>query len=390
MQGAPGDTGSLLSKRYFMGWATTADFATNPDAKLYFSNQKVSDAFPDGSAEPQTLYSFYVSYWVLSGIDKTARIELDRLMTAQQMLPDARIAAVSGFDGSGPSEEPKSATLVYDPKEEHYRAIFNANFELHKAVALLIYHNPGGILTNSGQWHQPPAFGNSYTHIDLHIRFDDRLTLADELKNISFTSYNFKPEKILDDNYELIVDSLSKHWIKDNPTTTFNIPLNGRRAFILRTTIRRDGNPNYSISATPEDVMRDMVLSSGDDNNFSFGKDVAAALADGAEPLQIGGYVDGVARMAGRNISIKKLHAPSIHIYATHLSVSFDRNHPGAAADIAPVLVEYGRSIAGDDLADQSMPDDPSRSDEGQTRYRYMGWNSAADGDGAGQGVCKA
>lgn len=313
MQGAPGDVGGWIFKQYFVGWSDNKNFLTEKTGEFYFSNQLVSDVYSDGydPENPKTLYAIYVDNGALSTGMNASKIYINKELSDQETLLDTVIYQSTGFDSN---DLDKEVIGVYDEDKDSYRLDLSANFQMDPSLALLTYFNPGGILTNSGQWDDGPIQGAWYSHIDLHIKLDDRIVLAEELKDITFKSYNFKPSFILTKDYEIIKGGLSSLVTQGNPETTFSFEPGDNKEFILRATIRRDGNSLNALNATPDQVFSDMTLTSGNKDNFTISKEVAEELAETGEKLLFNGYIDGNGRAAEINLEIPRIDSKELRV----------------------------------------------------------------------------
>lgn len=313
MQGAPPDTGVWVFKRYFIGWSDNKKYATEKTGKFFFSDAKVSDVYPEGSdtSTPITLYAVYVGLDVMSSGIKASKIFLNKDVAADKTLLNTEIKESKGFDNN---EGDKEVIGYYNPSKEKYDLDLSTNFQMEKITAMFTYFNPGGIITNSGTWSDGNKQGASYTHVDLHIKIDDRVDVADVLKDITFKSYNFKPQSLLDKDYNLLQGGLGDLTVQGDPTTPLTLDVKGKKEFILRTTIRRDGNPTKVLKGTPEEVMADMVLASGDKSNFTISKAVAKQLADSGDKLIMSGFIDGVSKASTVVYPIPKIDSKEIRV----------------------------------------------------------------------------
>lgn len=301
------DTGFWIFKQYFIGWSDQRDYTTNPNAKLYYENQSISEAFPEGTTEPQKLYAIFVGLSNFANVNGLVEINPDK--TAAETVT-GNIKAQSGFDQ--PDAE-KKVDLWYDPGTESYNVDLSAGFHFNKTLANLVYRNPGGILVNSGTWSDGPKKGASYSHVDLHVQLDERLTMPDTLTDLSFTSYQYKPSYILDENYN-ILENISSSLVPGSPTSTFSFDRKGNTRFILRVTIRPDGNPVNALTATPEQVAAPMVLSTTNPNNFKITEAVAQTLSETGDNLVFKGFIDGNAKASSMVYPIPVIEGKPLNI----------------------------------------------------------------------------
>lgn len=373
-------TGTWIFKRYFVGWSDVKNYASNDGARFYFANQKISDIYPDGLKGGETLYAVFVGGIDVLSMNKTWSIDLNKGQTAETTVSNGDIAKQEGFDESNVD---KDAQAYYESGIDKYPVNLSASFEFNKQLQSLVYINPGGILTNSGVWEDGPKYKANYTHVDLHVQLDDRIDVASMLNNISFTSYQFKPSFIMDKDYKPLAD-ISSSLVKGSPTSTFSFDPKGNKYLIFRATVRRDGNPNNDLEATPQDLDRDMILSSGDPDNFTISKETAMELAKSGEKLMFRGYIDGIARAATINQAIPKTESKNLTIGFAFHQVTFDKN-TGAEGDetISTIQAVHKNSVDNDELTDQSMPTVPVRDPNADgTEYIFKEWNTAPDGDG--------
>lgn len=187
----------------------------------------------------------------------------------------------------------------------------------------------------------------------------------------------------MDESYNLIAD-VNGSLQKGSPTSTFSFDPKGNKYLIFRVVVRRDGNPDYKLDATPEDLAKDMVLSSGDPNNFTISKDVALALASSGQSLLFKGYIDGIFRAASTNGEIPKTESKNLTIAFAFHKVTFDKNTGVGGDEIISIIdVVHNNSVTGDELTDQSMPATPVRDgDPDGTEYVFKEWNTMRDGSG--------
>lgn len=374
------DTGISIFKRYFVGWSDVKDYAGNDKAKFYFANQKIGDIYPEGLKGGETLYAVFVGGVSFLSMNKAGSIDLNKGQIGETTVPNGDIANQEGFDKSNVD---KGAQVYYETGIDKYQLNLSGSFEFNKQLQSLVYMNPGGILTNSGQWHEGTKNKANYTHVDIHVQLDERINVASVLNNISFTSYQFKPSFVLDKDYNLLAN-ISSSLVEGSPTSTFSFDPKGNKYLIFRVTVRRDGNSNNVLNATPEELGRDMTLTSSDPGNFTISKETALELAKSGEKLLFKGYIDGIARAAMISQEIPKTESKNLTIGFGFHQVTFDKN-TGAEGDetISTIQAVHKNSVDNDELTDQSMPNVPVRDpDTDGTEYTFKEWNSAPDGSG--------
>lgn len=305
------DLGIWIFKKYFVGWSETKEYLTTDNAKLYFSNAKISDIYPEGTTEPKTLYAIWVGGTSIAGM--SGDIEINYQMTPEQTVTNAGTSiSNSGFDSV---DVDKNAVYKYDPTIDKYNIVVNTYFTTSKEVALLTYFNPGGILVNSGTWSDGEKQGASYSHIDLHINLDNRLEINNGIIDLEFTSYSFKPSYILTPDYKVLASGLSNLVVQGSPTTQFSTDLKGNNSFILRTTIRRDGNPINNLNATVEQALSGMKLELKNINNIYLPNEEAKKIAENTNPpLVMDGFIDGLAKASSAEFPMYKIHSNDLII----------------------------------------------------------------------------
>ncbi|RNL48134.1 SHIRT domain-containing protein [Paraeggerthella hongkongensis] len=300
------DMGSWIFKKYFIGWSDVPDYAVNAQGRLFYESEPVSAAFPEGLSEPRRLYAIFAGGF--EALNSAGYIDMNRGMSASDTV-EGEIVEHEGF---GTDQADKTATVMLDPSTPGYGIAARPEFGFNKVLAHMVFRNPGGIMTNSGTWSDGPKQGASYTHVDLHVVLDERIGMPDVLENVSFTSYQFKPSYVLDENYNVLArigDSL----VQGSPTSVFSFDRQGKTTFIVRVTVRRDGNPVNLLNASASQVLEPMVLTAPG-RPFFVSKEAAYALESANESVTLGGYIDGVVKVASIKQGIPRIDSPSVRI----------------------------------------------------------------------------
>ncbi|NLY09423.1 MAG: hypothetical protein GXZ11_05940 [Tissierellia bacterium] len=379
-------------KIYLAGWGTHSPLdLNNPEHKIYFTNQKISEIFPNGTTEPVTLYTHYIGATNVSL--KNNKNEINKGMNGEATVPGAEIIKIDR-DEEGRLTRVK---VKYDDSKEFYSLRLEAIMEMDKNTALISWMNPGGIFSNSGQDWGSIAVGAPYTHVDFNISIDERVEMAKEMR-LLFKSYSFKHQLAGGElsSGRVVYKRLSNTIAVNDPVNT---AVNTREQdgsgsdltefsnkLIIRTSIRNDGNPNYHTrGAKPEQVFEDMEIYTDDSNFFKIPKAVAEEIADdNKEPIKIMGNINGLVRPAGSDNPIPTIHAQDLLIDFTKvLEVKFDKNFPeGTETVLSTVNVEKNATINNDDLTDESMPASPTEFVQDGKKYTFKEWNTKADGTG--------
>lgn len=300
------DMGSWVFKKYFIGWSDVPDYVANAQGRLFYEGEPVSAAFPEGLSEPRRLYAIFAGGF--DALNSAGYIDMNRGMSASDTV-EGEIIEQSGF---GVDQADKAAIVMLDPSAPGYGVAVRPEFGFNKVLAHMVFRNPGGIMTNSGTWSDGPKQGASYTHVDLHVVLDERIGMPDVLENVSFTSYQFKPSYVLDENYNVLAridDSL----VQGSPTSVFSFDRQGKSTFIVRVTVRRDGNPANLLNASASQVLEPMVLTAPG-RPFFVSKETAYAVESAGEPITLGGYIDGVVKVSAIKQNIPRIDSPSMRI----------------------------------------------------------------------------
>ncbi|MCD1147756.1 S-layer homology domain-containing protein [Peptoniphilus sp. KCTC 25270] len=326
------DNGSGFFKQYFVGWSNEA----NPDGtSLYFSHENIGKIIPNGGEK--TLYA----HWV-GGLDLLTLsaknglvIDINSGVSDKETLPNNLIKVSEGFDGSSD----KYLVAYYDQEKEINEIKFSTYLIPHKYVALMTYANPGGVLSNAGDWANLND-GAQYTHIDIELNMDEDITVANSL-DLSFTSYAFKPHAFIsEDNTRL---DGAKVQAKNDPTVRMEASNNDTNPnhIKLRNTIRNDFNTTYSIVGDYAQVTSPYKLESNRIQDFIIKKDIAKNLAKNNIGKNFGtyenvnkdldflisnGFIDGISNPASLKSEIPRVDSSDFSITFVAPIARFDRN----------------------------------------------------------------
>lgn len=396
LQGFPGDTGVWIFKTYLAGWGTEKSLdLNNPDHNLYLTNTKISDIFPNGTTEPVTLYTYYIGLGNIA-LSKN-KIEINKGMDGAATVPGAEIKDIERDDTGRLTK----VIVYYDENKDSYELNLKANLEMEKNAAILSWMNPGGIFTNSGQQWGSVAPNAPYTHVDLDMTIDERIEMVKEM-DLHFRSYNFKHQHTIGElstgrvGYKSLGNTISVNdpvniRLADRKETKEEADLTEfKNSFIVRTSIRNDGNSAYHTrNATLDEIYKDMELYTLDSNFFKIPKELAEKIANKeADPIKITGKIYGNIRPGGIDTPIPEIFAQELVIdFATKVpetnEVKFDKNFPeGTETILSTVKVEKDSSINGDNLTDESMPANPAEFIQDGKKYTFREWNTKADGSG--------
>lgn len=387
----PGDytitfLGFAVGKYYLQGYSTVPDYFETPDAPLYFAGTEIATIFPDGIAEGETLYAVYVSTLASGVNDEDNRVGVNGDYTdPAQTLPESEHKNPE----TAAEYNPKVVTGYYNPDQETVPVILTSSLDYSKELALLTFHNNGGILTNSGTWSDGIKQGASYTHVDLHVTIPDGIEIDDVL-DLSFTSWQFKPQHVITSDYTTILHSMNADDWGTDPTTTFSFEPGENRSFILRATIRKDGNPAYALStSTPDPLFEPMVLESTDPGDFWITRATAqelaylAMLGEVPDYISVQGHIDGVVKAGPLASTMWPNYSNVLQIGFEYNQITFVKNlDDGTEQALGTVFAELNRTVNGDELTDQTAPAVDTPVVLGEETFHFLGWNTAADGSG--------
>lgn len=404
-----GDAGSGFTKAYFIGWSTVPNYnGRQKDAKLFYGHEAISRAFPDGLKGGEKLYAYYLSVSAVTGFanglvgDIAINKDIDNSATL-----------VNVFEIK--EENEREATFyVKDNVEDLSLVDLEASFSLNPYIITAVrrssyYHHPGNFdigasegddfilnpLNMNNLKEKIKTLENKYTFVDLHIKLDTRLELAETL-NFSFKSYAFRPITVLKGDYSDVLENTIQMGV-ENPVSTIALKTNGEKEFIVRTRLRvKSSIPN----ATAEEAITDMKLISNDKNNFKLPKAEILKIARGeTTKIVIGGHIQGGANLYGTRLSIignvggptdiPKQVANVVGLDFKPVLVTFNKNsasiQENAEQNLGTVRVAKDSSI-GNDIFDrddkpaidpfgESMPDNLTEKivKDGLT-YRFEGW----------------
>lgn len=370
------DKGFSIFKEYFVAWQDSA-------GNYYLPSQKISDAFPNGLTADANLRAVWVGgLGLMSSINKGNHLTLNKDLSAPVVLPESSVLN---------SSTAQNVTAYYQGTPDKAQVNLTASLDLNKNIALVTYHNPGGIFTNSGQMSDGPKKGARYSHMDLHVQLGTSVTLNDTL-TFDFTSYQFKPLYLLDKDYNVLAGNLDKNVQPNNPTTRISVSgLSGKNEFILRTAIRRDGTSQSSVTAPCVAALQQMSLTNASVSNFRISSTTARHHSIQGTPIEVTGYVDGTARAAGYDAAIKRIDPISpLLIHFINNRVTFEKNSTSlgdnATQTIGTGIIEHSKPITANSFtaAEKGIvwPSDPQPLTANNTTYYFTGWNTKADGSG--------
>lgn len=294
----------------FLGWTPVENYSGKPEEKIYSHTDSVKKVIDDGNGD-SVLYSVFTTIneaageLLLNGL--SGKIEINKDKTAAETVPNADIKSNSGFEAGSTK---KTVVLNYDPAKEKYEVVLDTNFNFsNNKVAGIVAANPRNVLkTAEGVNDFTGEAPKGYTYVDLHVKLDDKVDVAEVMNNVSFTSGLFMANAVLDTKYNLLSNIASRP--ADGETTVtfnFNNP-NKLKEFIVRTTLRKNTTDPYS----------DMVLRSGDSSNITISKEYANEINNTNRELVFTGYIDGgvavnkgalgpYAAIAPENVPIEKV-----------------------------------------------------------------------------------
>ncbi len=392
LNGTPGQTGFWIFKSYFVGWSDNKNYATEGTGHLFYEDQPVSDILKANIKSGTKLYALYANTGTVTRMGDLTTVRINDNVSG------------ANFVSPGLPKKVGDMTTVTYGKDDGDYAIneLHGNFSINPFIASSIYKDPWvGALENGSDWSALGKNKGNVTVVDLHVDLDKRIVLPEEFE-ITFHSYTFRPYSVYsatkadgtpvgnDEVYPYLGVDLpggkAEHGVLEkiednNPNTTFKarsyiLDEHGEKVpvhnFVIRTRIRT-GYDNYGNKIKPltmEQIQSDMELSV-ENANFVVPHAVAKDIADGkAEPIKINGVIDGLVK----GVYFGPINSKDeILTFERQLEVNFiNEGNP-----YATVKVENGKTINGDALTDESMPNDPTKAG-----YTFKEWNTQADGKG--------
>ena len=105
-------------------------------------------------------------------------------------------------EGFGTDQADKVATVMLDPSAPGYGVAARPEFGFNKVLAHMVQESRRHYDQQRNLVGRPEA--GRVVHVDLHVVLDERIGMPDVLENVSFTSYQFKPSYVLDENYNVL------------------------------------------------------------------------------------------------------------------------------------------------------------------------------------------
>ena len=398
------DTGGGFSKAYFQGFSNIPNYTGRSDGIMVYKNESIETLFPNGIKGGEKVYAVYLSaISALSPSNLTGKLEVNKNTTVEKTVYNDM--DVKNTDGAGD----KKATTYYVDGNLNDKQNLNlgASFTLNPFTTAVVRYSPSHYFqpgtteyyptTDSTKLNDPA--NKEYTYVDLHVQFDKRIKLANEL-DFFLKSYSFQPHMVLDKNNNKIDANFEV--TKDNPNShiTFKTESLVDNEFVLRTRIRRIENMQENVPLAI--AASDMELISNKEDNFSISKEEILKIAkQEAKPLEIGGYVDGWVKLYsiwgfGGPRSLPKTEGKIMELNFEFNKVDFNKNttqyNDASEQNLGKVNVEHKGAIQTDGLntntkptnsvVGDTMPNNPANIEVDGNKYRFKEWNTKADGTG--------
>lgn len=410
-------------RKIFTGWSTSKN-ALEDGSKVYRMSDKIDQVVADlGKVDENvTLYPIFISQTDIMGklLDAKslkANVGIAISLSDKEVLPNTDIKSSTGFEATPDIAQAadRKVNAYYDQDKESYQVVINSDFQwINKKIPLLVSENSLQILKGAeGITNFSGKNPKDYTYEDLVVELDSKVDVATQMKNLTFKSALFRVAAILDENYQPLNATISTPTSYEMETKfSFDNP-NKLKKFIIRTILRNSGDNNDKAgsiarnsttwTATGEDVIGNMVLTSGDPSNISISKAVAKEFAEnGDTALKFTGKINGsitinpnasvdsftkllLAFMSPMTIP-ETVAKNKLLIDLNYNKVTFNKNstalNDAAAQDLSTVNVVHKQSIDSDELVDQKMHGDLGKLEINGKVYHFKGWNTQPDGSG--------
>ena len=412
------DIGGGASKAYFIAWSNIPNYTGSKSqieagAKAFYTEEPISNAFPNGIDENSKLYPAYlsISSAMFLSSSLTGDVAIDRNLANEDIMYN-KFAIKENSDTS--SLRSVSFYMAND-LNDNVKVNIGANFIMNPFIQAIAryslehYFQPG-TAQHYGNHEYSSMTSTSkdvkqtqYTFIDLHVKIDDRIKINNNIK-FAFDSYSFRPLMVLDKDYNKIENANIETPI-GTKRATISFDSNSSE-FIIRTVLRKKSEiPDASFE---EANNFNMVLVSLNDDTFTVKKDELDNIARGkAAPLTISGDISGGAQLYGYKTrwftiggptNIKKVEAKAIALDYKYNLVSFDKNSTdlgdNSEQDMGTSYVVHDKALATDSLNTGNLPS-TDNTNYGDTMsavpediikdgivYKFSSWNTKADGSG--------
>jgi|GEM_PF-5335081 len=395
-RGAPIETGSGITKEYFIGWTTDENFTSASD--FYFTYQSISDVYGDTIPDGATLYAVYFSSTDISDATQASVVHINKDYLESETLTDA-VVTDEDFALEG---DAKVAEAYYYPKQDTYNVSLKADLQLDNKSAYWLYYNNGHtIMTNMQRDTQSSELADidngvaNYTYVDINVELAEEFALDSEI-TLRFSSYIFQPYMVLD------TETREKYDIKEtgswmlndlvsdtDPETVFTFINSNASHYvtvrcILRTNWIGGGKIIKNVSGS---TLKDSWITFTTDTPITISNENAKANVTNDNTLLATGYLSGFVQM------------PTLTIFGISVNLSnyIDDVYPEADVllrfvdlyevhfndDLAiyngegVVYVIPDESISEDSLAEEIMPGDLISGEVYQkdgVSYRFEGW----------------
>lgn len=412
------DIGGGASKAYFIAWSNIPNYTGSKSqieagAKAFYTEEPISNAFPNGIDENSKLYPAYlsISSAMFLSSSLTGDVAIDRNLANEDIMYNKFVIK----ENSDTSSLRSVSFYMANDLNDNVKVNIGANFIMNPFIQAIAryslehYFQPG-TAQHYGNHEYSSMTSTSkdvkqtqYTFIDLHVKIDDRIKINNNIK-FAFDSYSFRPLMVLDKDYNKIENANIETPI-GTKRATISFDSNSSE-FIIRTVLRKKSEiPDASFE---EANNFNMVLVSLNDDTFTVKKEELDNIARGkAAPLTISGDISGGAQLYGYKTrwftiggptNIKKVEAKAIALDYKYNLVSFDKNSTdlgdNSEQDMGTSYVVHDKALATDSLNTGNLPS-TDNTNYGDTMsavpediikdgivYKFSSWNTKADGSG--------
>lgn len=417
-RGVAGESGGSTNKKYFIGWSTVASNNFNNESPLWYSSEKVGEAFPDGVDLSTKLYPVYFDRGF--GVSITGKAYIDKDYTGRRIVANADDDQIKEDSLNNNKRE----IVIYYEDGKNYEINLDSSFEINKKLASWLYSRNGHtIMTNTQSGVESTAKASSsgdakYTFTDLNVSLNasnDNFEIPTEYK-LTFNGYYYQPYMVIDtDTREaLVIKETNKSGkgsfdglVTENPEVTFTV-LNPNKVknITIRTILRSNSGLGgvYIPGISAETIGNtDMELKSN--SSIMIKNEKARAMSDITDFAEANGIINGYVKMPytsffGVSISLDTVISDIVANYPVVIKfvypkVNFDSRKStitGKQSDdfIAEKKGSYNSGLNEDSIAD-NMPANPENFERTETvkgktvkvTYKFKGWNTSQDGSGA-------
>lgn len=330
LQGASFIDGSIWTgiekARMFVGWSDDPNYLQG-DGHYFFDTHTFGDVQKSGLLKPGetlTLYAMYVGRPTVELVSSKIGIRInDDWVPVDDFVEPGDPVRTQNY-----TQDVDRTVAKYDPSVDAYKIKkLDAVFTMNPFVSAVVYRDAwnGALDVGSNEDGVMKNAEGDFTVIDLHVKLDERIQLPETFE-LSFTGYVFRPVQVFsgynargdyfggeDNPFPILgeTETSVRDSVQDNePKTTFKVKssytddagkVHKVHDFVVRTRVRTgkgyDAQYGKRLDATMEEITSNMHLTfSSTDQPFTVSNDVAKAIAEGANPIDIRGHIEGQVR----------------------------------------------------------------------------------------------